>query len=366
MGRLSGTQTAPSVDLEAVAACLAKAVAAGDTVNFRFLFSPHSPARSLSPEDIQAEKYAYLQPDSAMEQTGGYQEALACVKAAPVWEHIQLELEANRPAQVPFEPLIALADNAVRLGKYASAAQAYEQLRIRRRMQEEFYTQAEKALDAGDTASAVRGYLIATGLEYDYGAFPEPLPSTPNFQTKALLLHAEYPMHPRDSVSLLEAEPLVDTALSYLLLNLDAAKRLKTRTLSVRLDFIKELVAQRDPHWNEFVDRYRKACDMAMAYNQNAQSVLDKSSEESLEQEIEAELGADPRLISAAMLGRVVPDGAWWQYLKELAYEHPASTLFIARQMVGDYEIILPRQPAKSVLGKHLNLEPPKGGEGGM
>src|SRR5690606_12280615 len=127
---------------------------------------------------------------------------LGRVRDDETWRHVQTELEANRPAQLPSDLLLMLADNAVRQGKYTSAAQAYELLRIRSRMQDEFYAAADRALDENDVARAVRGYRAATGLAYDYAAFPEPLPEVPDYQTRALLLHGEYPTRPDDCVAL--------------------------------------------------------------------------------------------------------------------------------------------------------------------
>lgn len=74
--------------------------------------------------------------------------------------------------------------------------------RIRRRMREEYLDAADDALAAGDIKTAVRGYVIGAGLDYDYASFPEPLPLIADFQAKALTLHADYPQRPEDSVSL--------------------------------------------------------------------------------------------------------------------------------------------------------------------
>ena len=50
-------------------------------------------------------------------------------------------------------------------------------------------------------------------------------------------------------------------------------------------------------------------------------------------------------------------DLEWWQYLKDMAYAHPASALFVARQAVShDTEIIMPRYRADSQLARRLGL----------
>jgi len=256
--------------------------------------------------------------------------------------------------------VLPLADNAVRLGKYTAAAQAYELLRIRRHMQEEFLRQADQALDANDIPRAVRGYIIATGLEYDYAAFPEPLPAVPNFQARALLLHAEYPARPEDSLGLQPLESHVKIALGYLLLDPKTAARLDERSLEQRLDFLVELVHRRDPEWDAFVARFKDTCDTLARLEERfrrdikAQAIAAGGLAEEIEQQRDDE---DFRRIPAQLLGREIEDGEWWQYLKELAYQHPAAALFVARQAVSkDLEIILPRYAKDSPLALRLGL----------
>jgi len=341
------------VDPEDVLDVLAKAMYEGDVVNFRLLFAPFSPARKNSTESFDMPKYAYLLPDDAMRQEHGFVECRALVKQPQTLSEIERELDANRPAQLPWELLATLGDYAVRKGKYSSAAQAYELLRIRARMQQEFLNQADAALDAGDVLKAVRGYLVATGLAYDYAAFPEPLPATPDFQTRALMLHGEYPQTPEDCIGMRDTKSLLQTALAYLLLDPEAATRLDTRPTEVRLAFLKGLVYQRDPYWEVFLERYREASEAAREFGERLQLQREVSA---LAEEIEKQLGEDPRRITALLLGRTLDGGEWWQYLKELAYEHPAAALFVARQALGDLEILVPRHAPDSPVAKILGL----------
>lgn len=336
-----GTAAAPkTVDRDIVAQALAKAVYDGDIVNLRLLFMPFSPARTSSTESFDMPKYAYLLPDEETLEDRDFRDCLSLVTEKATFAYIQQELDANRPAQLPSELLLPLADNAVTAGKYTSAAQAYEMLRIRGRMQRMFYEQADVALDANDIPKAVRGYIIAAGLAYDYAAFPEPLPMTPDYQTRALLLHADYPEKPEDALPLREPRVLLQTALSYLLTDAEAAPRLDSRPDEVRVAFLRELVRQQDSRWDDFVARYQNACDIAREFGAR----LDRRREETgLAGEIEEQLEESPRAIPAALLGREIENGEWWQYLKELASEHPAAVLFVARQAVGTTEILLPR-----------------------
>ncbi|NUM52225.1 MAG: hypothetical protein HUU46_01150 [Candidatus Hydrogenedentes bacterium] len=355
------TATAPKiVDQEITAHALAKAVADGDFVNFRLLFQSFSPARVSSSERFEDAKYAYLLPDDDLESKPEFREALRMVREEATWRHIQNELDANRPAQLPAELVLLLADNAVRLGKYTIAAQAYELLRMRRRMQDEFFAQADTALDNGNARRAVHGYLVATGLEYNYAAFPEPLPLVPDWQTKALILHGEYPRTPDDCIPLQQPEQFLRTALTYLLLDGRAAARIEGRPVSVRLSFLAELVKQRDPAWRDFVHRYREACDQMREFEARIQHAMAErgGGRVSLAREIEEMLGEDPHKIPATLLGRTIEGGEWWQYLKELAYTHPASALFVSRQVIGETEIIVPRYRGDSPVPSAVGLLP--------
>ncbi len=348
------------VDQELSARAFAKAVADGDFVNFRLLFQSFSPARVDSTERFEDTKYAYLLPEDELESTAEFRDAMRRVRDEATWRHIQGELDANRPAQLPAELVLILADNAVRLGKYTIAAQAYELLRIRRRMQEEFFVQADKSLDDGNVRRAVHGYLIATGLEYNYAAFPEPLPVVPDWQTKALILHSEYPQSADDCIPLQQPEQFLRTALTYLLLDGRAAARLEARPVPVRLSVLAEIVKQRDPLWRDFVHRYREACGQMREFEARIQHAVAErgGARVSLAREIEELVGEDPHKVPATLLGRAIEGGDWWQYLKELAYSHPASALFVSRQIIGETEIIVPRYRGDSPVPSALGLLP--------
>lgn len=340
--------------------CLAKAVADGDIVNLRFLFISYSPLRDSSTEDITADKYAYLVAEST--EGAHFREAMEQVKKPLVQAQVKKELEKKGPPQLPASLVLLLADNAVRLGKYKAAAQAYELLRIRARMQEAYLDEADEALSAGDIVTAVRGYQIAVGLDYDYAAFPEPMPTSPNYQSRAQLLHADYPRRPEDAVALQQPDIHVNIALGYLLLNPQIAARLEERPLPVRLDFLAELVRQLDPNWDDFTARYAEACKLVASIGTRLEREANQAEQVALADEIKAlQAEDDPADIPKLLLGRDIPGGEWWQYIKELAYEHPAAALFVVRQFVTkDLEIVMPRyvkgSPLIAALG--LGLEP--------
>ncbi len=342
-----------TVDPEDIELAVAKAVYDGDIVNFRMLFMPFSPARATSTESFDMPKYAYLLPDKETQEARGFNSCLALVRHPMTITHIRKELEANRPAQLPWELVLALGDQAVRAGKYSSAGQAYELLRIRARMQQTFFDKANAALDEGNIPRAVRGYVIATGLGYDYAAFPEPLPVIPDFQTRALMLHAEYPGTPEACLGMRDTEALLRIALAYLLLDPEAAARLDARPVETRLAFLKELVRLRDPKWDEFLERYRDASDTMQTF---ADRMGRRGERSALTEELEKQMTDDPREIPARLIGRTIRQGEWWQYLKEVAYEHPAGVLFVARQAVGDTEILVPRHAPDSPVARILGL----------
>ena len=79
--------------------------------------------------------------------------------------------------------------------------------------------------------------------------------------------------------------------------------------------------------------------------------------------EIDEQMTTDPSAISALLLGRAIPGGAWWQYMKELAYEHPAAVLFVSRQAIGETEIVMPRYRADSTAVRRLGLVPEGAGD---
>jgi hypothetical protein len=344
---------AKTVDMDLVANALAKAVADGDIVNFRTLFESYSPAREESTETFSGAKYQYLLPDEEEQQTPAFANALREVRSPLIWQHIEQELKAKRRAQLPWQLVLMLGDNAVRRRKLPSAAQAYELLRIRPRMQALFFRQGDAWLDQGSLKGAVEGYVIGTGLDYDYAAFPEPLPRVLDFQKQALILHGEYPETPEDCIGLQEPEPFVRTALSYLLNSAEAAARLENRPIELRIAFLQELVYVRDPSWSTFVERYHRARETMARF---AKRLEQARGAPSLAEEIERELGEDPGHIPAELLGRAIENGEWWQYLQELAYEHPAAALFVARQAIGEREIIIPRCRADSPAAQALQL----------
>ena len=339
------------VDLELAKKAIAKSIADGDIVNFRALFAAISPLRKWTTEELESEKYTYFRPDADQEDTPVFKEALRLVSEMFTWKFIVQEIEANRPAQLPSELLVSLGDNAIRNSRFSFAAQAYELLRIRRKMQAAFFEEADKALEADDIPRAVQGYRVAIGLAYDYAAFPEPLPQVANYQTGALAVHGRYPNTPEDCIAVQPEEAHTNIALGFLLGDDEAVARLTELSLPKRLIFLKELVTRIDPHWDEFVERYRKACALIDEFAER----IDHQ-DTTLADEIDEQQGHNPEEIMQVLLGREIEDGTWWQYLKDLAYEHPAGVLFIARQRFGDHEILMPRLLQGSSVAATLNL----------
>ena len=350
---------------EMIERCLAKAVAEGDIVNFRFMFLPLSPLRSDNTEDINSDKYAYLVPSDQQTSDPAFLEALGLIRQSETWDFIRSQIDKKEgPPQLPASLVLPLADHAVRLGKYTSAAQAYELLRLRRRMRDAFLAQADAALDANDIPKAVRGYRIGSGLSYNYAAFPEPMPAVPNYQTKALLLHALYPQKPEDFIAMQPVEQQVQSILDYLLLDAETAARLDTRSQETKLAFIAELVRQIDPAWDTFRERYRECLIPVRKFNDRIKHLMEVKNQannngDSLADEVQVQHDVDTfAQIPELLLGRSIPEGEWWQYLKELAFQHPAAVFFVKRQFISrDLEIIFPPIIKGSPLVKALDLE---------
>lgn len=348
------------VTQEDIDGAIARAVAEGDMVNLAFVFSPNSPLREGSPEILSTPKYAYLRatPES---RNAAFDQALMLASRAEIREHNREQLSSKRPAQLHAELVLLLADNAVRLHKYTVAGQAYEKLRIREKMRDLFASEADKALDAGNVDTAARGYRIASGLSYDYAAFPEPMPLVPNYQSRALMLHAIYPRKPEDCVAMLPPQAQAQVALEYLLLDPALAARLITRPIDLLADFLAAYVRQRDPNWDDFARRYREACEQVNKLAdrlKTQEQQAGKTDNGRLQAEVAAqELGFKPEEVPAMLLGRQIERGEWWQYLKDLAYQHPASVLFVARQVISkEHEILLPRYFHDAPLGRKLGL----------
>jgi len=355
------TKEKPPVSQETIDRAIAKTVAEGDIVNFRFLFFPYSPLRDSSTEDIHTPKYAYLLPEKGEDQLPAYQAALEKAREPKVRDHVRAQLDKDGPAQLHAALVLMLADSAVRLGKFSAAAQAYELLRIRGKILEVLLEEADAALDAQGVDCAVRGYLVASGLQYNYGAFPEPLPAVPDYQTRALMLHAVYPRRAEDSVALRPVEEHARLALSYLLREDSLAGRLDERSLDLRVAFLAGLVRALDPEWDRFAARYREACALVESLSERIrQRSAAAEGGGSLASEIDQQQGDEAFLeIPAKLLGRELEQGEWWQYLKELAYRHPAAPLFVSRQFVTkQLEIIMPRVAADSPVVAALGLKP--------
>ncbi|MBI2424675.1 MAG: hypothetical protein HYV27_17730 [Candidatus Hydrogenedentes bacterium] len=354
---MSKKKTAPKapVTQEVIDRALASTVTCGDIVNFRGLFAPVSPLRADSPEDIHSGKYCYF--FTADQNDPRYREALALAQTPTVRDWVRKQLEKKGPAQLPSQLLLALADNAVRLSKFTLAAQAYELLRIRRRMQTLYFDQADAALDARDYARAVHGYWIGAGLSYDYAAFPEPMPRGQNYQSRALVLHARYPTRPEEHVALQPPELHLRIALGYLLVDPDAVTRITARAPEEQLNFFEHLVKTIDPQWSQFTERYRKVCN-------NLQQSETLPPQQQDPNAVGESVGRDESLaklkaIPAELLGREIPNGEWWQYVKELAFQHPASILFLGRHVIDrSNEIVKPFILRDSPVVKRLQLLP--------
>lgn len=347
------------VEQEIIDLALAKAIADGDIVNFRFLFLPYSPLREDSTEDIESIKYSYLLPTEEEEQSSLFKSALELVSRKDIREHIQKELHKKGPAQLPSDLLLALADNAVRHEKFTSASQAYELLRIRHRMQELYFAQGEKELTKNNICNAVRAYRIASALEYDYSAFPEPLPAVPRYHDQALILHAEYKTVWSECIGNLPPENFLKTAFNYLFLFPEHASRITNKPIEVQIPFLVELIHQIDPQWKEFIQRVNQIVPLIQDLYQELKARVERIADGHLwEDEWDEGLNTEKYLeISEQLLGRELNQKDWWAYLKELAYEHPPSALFVSRQMIGkEQEIILPRYNSDNPIMMQLNL----------
>ncbi|NLN92644.1 MAG: hypothetical protein GX130_04940 [Candidatus Hydrogenedens sp.] len=352
------TRTEKVIDDALLDRCLAAAIATGDIVNLRFLFMPASPFRPDSSEDISQSKYAYLLPK---EEKGEMDEALQLVRQPEISRLVRAQLAKKGPPQLPWELLQSLADQALKCGKYTAASQAYELLRTRRRMQEIFLDQADAALDGAAFYEAAQGYTIASGLQYDYAAFPEALPAVLNYQEKALSLHRAYP--PTTEESETDDSALCRSILQFLMQGAEFLQRLEGRDGEVLVQFTAQVIRCLDPQWEHFVSAFHESLAIIKAYetlftriNSYTQEALEVLMEEIFTDEQKEEL----RRI-APLFAPGAPEGEeWWLTMRTLAYHHPGSVLFVRRQRLSaTEEILIPECPRDSQLARLLNLVDP-------
>ena len=337
---------------------LAHAVAEGDIVNFRFLFMPASPFRDDSPEDASTPKYDYLFPES--EDAPQFPEALALAHDPEIGRFVREQLARKGPPRLPWQLVLALADNALRLGKYTAAAQAYELLRIRRRMQDLTLDKADEQLRRGDVDASVRGYCLALGLHFDYSAFPEPLPAVQEYQERAPALHSVYPASPEQTLALQEDNALCKTALNYLMPHGEFSSRFQQLDAELLVPFTAALIRSLDRDWDAFADAFKEARDVARTHqalfdrlNGYSAEVLEVLAENLVEDAGHEDLRRIPEILSRTHIDK----GEWWQYLKALAYHHPGAALFVARQRLSaKEEILVPRFREDSRLALALGL----------
>jgi len=337
----SDTVQKQPVTQDRVAWVLAHAVATGDFVNFKFIFAPFSPLRNDSTENLDSPKYAYLLPEDETDPL--FRAALDAVSKPEILDHVMAQLNKKGPPQYPWQPLLQLADNAVRLGKFTMASQAYELLRIRRRVQEQYLELGDEAIRQGDIPRGVLAYQVACGLDYDYAAFPEPLPAVPNYQHTALILHGDFPETPEQSVPLRPETEFVRTGLVYLAGNAEIAGRLDAFDHEIRRAVLAEWIRSADADWPAFTTRYREALRMVDTYNRRVREIIERSGPHAVEMALDEETASLPAKAQILLSGRTAENLEWWQCLKELAASHPGGALFVTRAVVvGNREVLLP------------------------
>lgn len=350
------TRTEKVIDDSLLDRCLAAAIATGDIVNLRFLFMPASPFRVDSSEDISQSKYAYLLPE---EENKEMEEALQLVQQPEISRQVRAQLEKKGPPQLPWQLLQSLADQALRCGKYTAASQAYELLRTRRRMQEIFLDQADAALDRGAFYEAAQGYTLASGLQYDYAAFPEALPAVLNYQEKALSFHGSYPLTTEDEATT-DDKVLCRSSLQFLMQGAEFLQRLDVREEKELVQFTAEVIRCLDPEWDSFVSAFHESLALVEKYeplfkhiNSYTQEALEVLLEEIFTDEEKEEL----RRI-APLFAPGAPEGEeWWLTMRTLAYHHPGAVLFVRRQRLSaTEEILIPECSRDSELARLLGL----------
>ncbi|MGC8846486.1 MAG: hypothetical protein ACP5QY_11625, partial [Candidatus Hydrogenedens sp.] len=206
---------------------------------------------------------------------------------------------------------------------------------------------------------AVRAYRIASALEYDYSAFPEPLPAVPRYHDQALILHAEYKNKWSECIGNMPMESFLRVGFNYLFLLPEHAGKITTKPIEIQIPFLIELVRQIDTKWEEFIQNIKEVIPLMEELYQEIKIRIGRIADGHLwEDEWDEGLNTEKYLeIPERLLGRTLNQKDWWAYLRELCYEHPPSALFIARQMIGkEQEIIIPRYDSDNPIIQQLGL----------
>ena len=286
---------------------IANAVATGNTFAFRDLFSRLAEAADVSadsnvPPEV-TEHLDYLLPTEESSESPEFKAALELIE--------KYELDGDT---VPAAILEATAKRAVRLGKFAYAEDAYKLLGIKKEMVALYAQTGEQFLRDDKPANAAISFLVAASLNQPVG---------PHFQLTGPRLHARCLMEPKNCVTTLPIEAIVDTGIHLLLSSESLSDRLiASARPEQKAQILATLATCREMDLPGLVGKLRAAAAELAGLEDGKPD--------------------DYASIGPTLLGRETASGEAWQYLRELCFEHPIAALCVCTKLVRDTPILVP------------------------
>ena len=286
---------------------IANAVATGYTFAFHDLFSRLAEVSDkgddagVGPEILG--HIGYLLPSD---------EAAASPEFAAAMELVE-QLEPRDDA-VPAALLEQTARQAVALGKFAYAEDAYKLLGIKKEMVGLYAQSGEQLLREDKPKHAAMAFFVAASIEDPIG---------PHYQYLGFELHTECPAEPEKCVTALPIELLVDAAIRVLLTNEPLAERLIASARPEQKGYIlATLAACRDLDLPGLVENLRAASAEL--------SRIDDGKPD------------DYSRIGPMLLGRQTASEQAWQYLREFCFEHPLGSLCVCVKIIKNTPVLVP------------------------
>ncbi|MBI4830708.1 MAG: hypothetical protein HY801_03970 [Candidatus Lindowbacteria bacterium] len=172
----------------------------------------------------------------------------------------------------------------------------------------------EQFLRDGKPKQAAMAFLVAASIDQPIG---------PHYQYLGPELHSRCPIEPKQCVTELQIETLVDEGIRFLLGHDTLAQRhLAQADAGQRRHMLGALAAYRDTDLSEAVKNLRASVAALLR--------------------IENGKPDDYSAIGSVLLGRTTSSGQYWQYLKELCFEHPIASLCVCLRPIRNSIALVP------------------------
>jgi len=284
----------------------ANAVATGNTFAFHDLFSRLKEFPDIgddsSVDSTMLNRLSHLLPGEEAAGSDGFRAALELV------EKHQVTADA-----VPAALLEETAKTALVRGKFAYAEDAYKLLGIKKEMVALYAQTGEQLLRDDKPKQAAISFLVAACIEQPIG---------PHFQYLGPELHSKCLAEPKQCVTGLPIDELVDAGIEFLLGNETLAQRLAASAQpEQKRHVLATLAVCRDMDFPELVSGLRQAVA--------ALSDIDNGKPD------------DYSAIGPTLLGRTTGTGDAWQYLREFCFEHPLGSLCVCHRIIRNTPVLV-------------------------